>query len=77
MGKQIRLELQATLKRFLPASHEHYSIECGICVRDLLEQLGIAEYEVNLVFINGVPAKLDSTIEGGERVMLYPPLCGG
>ena len=77
MGKQIRLELQATLKRFLPAACEYYPIECGIRVRDLLEQLGIAEYEVNLVFINGVPTNLDSTIEGGEKVVLYPPLGGG
>jgi len=36
--------------------------------------LGIAEYEVNFVFIKGVPANLDSTIEGSERVMRYPPL---
>ena len=41
------------------------------------EQLGIHEYEVNLVFINGVPANLVSSIEGGERVVLYPPLGGG
>ena len=34
-------------------------------------------YEVNLVFINGLPANLVSTIEGGERVVLYPPLGGG
>ena len=77
MGKQIRLELQATLKRFLPAAHEYYPIECGIRVRDLLEQLGITEYEVNLVFINGVPANLVATLEGGEQVVLYPPLGGG
>ena len=77
MGTQIRLELQATLKRFLPAAHEYYPIECGIRVRDLLEQLGIPAYEVNLVFINGLPANLVSTIEGGERVVLYPPLGGG
>jgi len=77
MGKQIRLELQATLKRFLPAAHKYYPIECGIRVKDLLEQLGIPEYEVNLVFINGVPANLVSTLEGGEQVVLYPPLDGG
>ena len=77
MKKQIQLELQTTLKRFLPAAHEHYPIEPGLRVRDLLEQLGIAEYEVNLVFINGTSANFDSTIEGGERVVLYPPLGGG
>jgi len=77
MGKKIRLELQATLKRFLPDTPEYYPIEGGIRVKDLLKQLGIPEYEVNLVFIDGVPANLVSTIEGGERVALYPPLGGG
>ncbi len=77
MEKRIQLELQSTLKRFLPAGHESYSIGSGLKVRDILKQLGIAEYEVNLVFIDGIPANLDSTIEGGERVMLYPPLGGG
>ena len=77
MEKRIHLELQSTLKRFLPADHESYAIGSGLKVRDILLQLGIAEYEVNLVFIDGIPANLDSTIEGGERVMLYPPLGGG
>jgi hypothetical protein len=77
MVKQIQLELQTTLKRFLPAAHESYAIEPGIRVRDLLVQLGIPEHEVNLIFINGGLANLDSTINGGERVVLYPPLGGG
>ena len=77
MVKQIQLELQTTLKRFLPVAYESYPIEPGLRVRDLLEQLGIPEYEVNLVFINGGTANLDSTINGGERVVLYPPLGGG
>ena len=77
MKKLIRLELKATLKRFLPDSPDAYSIESGIRVKDLVKQLGIAEYEVNLVFIDGVSANLDSSIEGGERVTLFPPLGGG
>ncbi len=77
MVKQIQLELQTTLKRFLPFSHESYPIEPGLRIKDLLKQLGIPEYEVNLVFINGGLSNLDSTINGGERVVLYPPLGGG
>lgn len=77
MKKLIRLELKATLKRFLPDSHDSFSIESGIRVKDLVKQLGVAEYEVNLVFIDGVLANLDSSIAGGERVTLFPPLGGG
>jgi sulfur carrier protein ThiS len=77
MEQQIQLELQTTLKRFLPAAPEAYPIEPGLRVRELMTQLGIAEYEVNLVFINGTSANLDSALEGGERVTLFPPLGGG
>jgi len=77
MVKQIQLELQTTLKRFFPGTHESYVIEPGLRVRDLLAQLGIPEHEVNLVFIDGGLANLDTTINGGERVVLYPPLGGG
>jgi sulfur carrier protein ThiS len=77
MEKRIQLELQSTLKRFLPADHESYPIRSGLQIRDILKQLGIAEYEVNLVFIDGSPANLDTAIEGGQRVTLYPPLGGG
>lgn len=77
MQKLIRLELKATLKRFLPDSPDSFSIESGIRVKDLVKQLGVAEYEVNLVFIDGALANLDSSIAGGERVTLFPPLGGG
>ena len=77
MVKQIQLELQTSLKRYLPVARESFPIEPGLRVRDLLAQLGIPEYEVNLVFINGVLAHLDPPLNGGERVVLYPPLGGG
>ena len=38
MEKRIRLELQSTLKRFLPADHESYSIGSGLKVRDILHK---------------------------------------
>ena len=77
MKKQIELELQATLKRYLPEPHNAFEIEPGITIRELVSQLEIPEYEVNLIFINGKKANLDSTLTGGERVGLFPPLGGG
>lgn len=73
----IRLELLATLKRYLPGGYERYPIPPGISVRTLIEELGIPEYEVNLIFLNGEKANLDSSLSGGERVALFPPLGGG
>ena len=77
METHIQLELLATLKRYRPASPDRYPIKPGTPVHELLAQLEIPEYEVNLVFINGMKGNLDSTLSGGERVGLFPPLGGG
>ena len=77
MDRHIQLELLATLTRYQPVSCNRYPIEPGVTVKELIGKLGIPEYEVNLVFIDGIKGNLDSTIEGGERVALFPPLGGG
>lgn len=77
MKTHIRLELLATLKRYQPDSSDRYPIKPGIGVHELLAQLKIPEYEVNLVFIDGMKGNLDSILKGGERVGLFPPLGGG
>jgi molybdopterin converting factor small subunit len=33
--------------------------------------------KAKLIFINGVKAELTSTLEGGERVGIFPPVGGG
>ena len=77
MKKEIRLDFKATLKRFLPDTGEFYTVEPGIRIRELMEQLAIPESEVNIIFIDGVLGNLDSVIQGGERVALFPPMGGG
>ena len=77
METHIQLELQATLKRYQPASPDRYPIKPGTPVHELLVQLEIPEYEVNLVFIDGMKGNLNSMLNGGERVGLFPPLGGG
>ncbi len=77
MKTHIKLELLATLKRYHPDSADQYPIEPGMQVRDLLAQLGIPEYEVNLVFIDGTKGNVNAVLKGGERLGLFPPLGGG
>ena len=77
MKIHIRLELLATLKRYEPDCTGKYAIKPGIQVRDILNKLDIPEYEVNLVFIDGKKGNLNSTLKGGERLGLFPPLGGG
>ena len=77
MNTRIELKLFATLKRFTPEFSDSYPISAGITVSDLLEQLGVPMEEVNLVFINDQRGNLTSTLEGGERISIFPPLGGG
>jgi molybdopterin converting factor small subunit len=77
MRSHIQIKLFATLQRFMPASAENYAIEAGTTVRSLLQQLDIPEDKAKLIFIDGVKAALTSTLKGGERVGIFPPVGGG
>jgi molybdopterin converting factor small subunit len=77
MKAHIQLKLFATLNRFTPPSADSYSINAGISIHKLLEQLNIPEKKARLIFIDGVKADLDATLDGGERVGIFPPVGGG
>jgi molybdopterin synthase sulfur carrier subunit len=77
MQSHIQIKLFASLKEFMPAAAENYAIETGTTVRTLLQQLDIPEDKIKLVFIDSVRAELTSTLKGGERVGIFPPVGGG
>jgi molybdopterin converting factor small subunit len=77
MQSHIQIKLFANLQKFMPASAENYAIEAGITVGTLLQQLGIPQDMTKLVFIGNVRAELTSTLKGGERVGIFPPVGGG
>jgi molybdopterin converting factor small subunit len=75
--KFIDLRLFATLAAHMPPEADHYPIECGITVGHLLERLRVPATDVKLVFINGTRGGLHSSLRGGERVGVFPPVGGG
>jgi molybdopterin converting factor small subunit len=77
MKSQIQLKLFATLQGFTPPSADNFIIDRGISVLDLLEQIQMPREKAKLIFINGVKAELNSILEGGERVGIFPPVGGG
>jgi molybdopterin converting factor small subunit len=77
MKAQINLKLFATLQQFMPASADNYTIEAGVTIQRLLEQLEIPQGKARLIFINGVKADLNTALNGGERVGIFPPVGGG
>jgi len=77
MKSYIELKLFATLQTLAPEQRGQYPIEPGMSVRILLEQLNIPEEKARLIFIDGVKANLSATLQGGERVGIFPPVGGG
>ncbi len=73
----IQLKLYASLQMFRPPEGEEYPIAAGTTIRDLLKKLNVPEENAKLVFIDGAQAALSSTLQGGERVGLFPPVGGG
>jgi len=77
METQINLKLFASLQQFMPASADNYTIEAGVTIQRLLEQLEIPQDKAKLIFINGVKSDLSTALNGGERVGIFPPVGGG
>jgi molybdopterin converting factor small subunit len=73
----ISIKLFATLSKYTPASADQYPVLPGTTIRNLLNELGVPENDVKLIFINGIKKDLPSTLNGGERVGIFPPVGGG
>jgi molybdopterin converting factor small subunit len=77
MKPYIQIKLFADLSAYTPPSADHFPIEAGTTVKRLLEGIRVPTEKVRLVFINNVKKDLDSTLRGGERVGIFPPIGGG
>jgi molybdopterin synthase sulfur carrier subunit len=78
---EVKLNLFATLKRFIPdevkGSSWNISISEGTKVRELLEQLKIPTDAVKLMFLNGIHSNGNEILKDGDRVGVFPPIGGG
>ena len=73
----IQLKLFASLKALAPQNAECLPIEPGISVENLLADLNIPLAKAHLIFIDGIKRSLSSSLSGGERVGIFPPVAGG
>jgi molybdopterin synthase sulfur carrier subunit len=77
----IQLLLAATLRTCVADydSLKGYQVEVtrGTTVRRLVRQLALPEADIKLIMVNGIVARLDTVLEGDERVALFPPVGGG
>ena len=77
MRTHIQLKLFATLQQFMPDSADNFTIEAGTTIQNLLDKLDIPPAKAKLIFIDGIKADMNQTLNGGERVGIFPPVGGG
>jgi molybdopterin converting factor small subunit len=73
----IQLKLFAALTALSPENPDRVAIQPGISVRELLDRMSIPSVKVHLIFIDGVKQSLETRLNGGERVGIFPPVAGG
>jgi len=77
-GRRVTLKLYATLGRLMPPEGAGgVNIRPGMTVAELVEPLGIPLSDTKLIFVDGRKASLDTKLNGGERVGIFPPVGGG
>jgi len=74
---QIDLNLFVTLSGYLPEHNECFEIHEDTTVEKLIQDLGIPDELVKLIFINGKRRDRTYTLKQGDRVGLFPPVGGG
>ena len=77
MTISIDLKFFATLQKFSPQASDAYVVEAGTSVRAIVRQLGIPEEKAKIIFINSVKVTLDSVLQDGDRLGIFPPVGGG
>lgn len=81
---KVEVKLYGLLRSYRPANaagapHHPFSLEAaaGVTAVHLATQLGIEEGLVTAVAINGEAAELDTVLQDGDQISLFPPSAGG
>jgi molybdopterin converting factor small subunit len=77
MPQHITLKLFATLRSYLPDDADHYAVAPGTTVADVVRALDIPVKDAKLVFINNIRRELDTPLQDGDRLGIFPPVGGG
>lgn len=74
---RIEMRLYASLQKWKPSPVTEHETAGITTVRDLLKESGIPEGEVAIVMVNGKRGQLDSALQHGDSVSLFPLIGGG
>ena len=75
----IEVRLFATLAPRSRRGERRFEVEPapGLTVRDVVYQEELDAADIHIVMRNGSHAKMDSELEDGDRIGLFPPVGGG
>ena len=54
-----------------------FDIEAGTIVGDIIQKLKLKEVDIAILLVNGRDAKLDTKLQEGDYMSLFPPVGGG
>jgi len=77
MAIHITIKLFATLRPYAPADGDRYAVAPGTTVADLVRDLNIPPQDAKLIFINSIRRELDTPLQDGDRLGIFPPVGGG
>lgn len=73
---EVEVRLFASLRegRF---KQQKISLDNGILMKNLLQQLGISPDEVSVLLVNGRDVSFDQKLKDGDVISIFPPIGGG
>lgn len=78
---KVKVKLYATFSRYRPGTLAGTPFEVelpeGSTLKDLINQLEIPESEVKVCFVNARTQELDTPLNNGDDVGIFPPVGGG
>lgn len=77
---RVRVRLHASLRKYLPsgAAEDSVSLELqpGATVADAIAALGIPANHAKIAVVDGKQSDLQTSLQEGQEVSLFPPLAG-
>ena len=77
----VQIFLSSSLRKYVPDYNPATGVELvirkGMTVADISRQLYIPTELIKIVMVDGIGKSLEYTLEGNERVGLFPPVGGG
>ncbi len=75
---EVRVNLYTTLRQFVGGKPSvDVDVEPGQTIGQVLDELGVPTDQTRVIFLDSRAAGLQSTLQGGERVDVFPAIGGG